>query len=47
MSISPVTTVVMAFAITVSLVEDSILYGLPFFVLVLINELLRWWALRE
>lgn len=47
MTLSPLTTILLAFAITISVVEGSIWYGVLPFVLCAINELLRAWALRS
>lgn len=43
---SPITTIILAFAMTISLTEDSIGYGIGFFLFALVNELLRAWARR-
>lgn len=32
------TTIILAFAITLSVVEDNILLGLPFFIVAIVNE---------
>jgi len=47
LTISPITTILLAFAITISAVEGSILYGVIPFLVCAFNELLRAWALRS
>lgn len=47
MTISPLTLILLTFAVTISAVEGSILYGVLPFVICVINELLRAWALRS
>lgn len=46
MTITPITLVLLVFAVTISAVEDSILFGLLPFILAFVNEGLRVWALQ-
>lgn len=43
---NPFSTIFVVVATTLAAVEDSILYGLPLYLLALVNEGLRAWALR-
>ena len=43
----PITTILLVFAVTISITEDTILYGLAFFVLALLYEIGRAVAARS